>query len=215
MWHNNNKNESEYNHWNFTKTYNWDSLDNPNNMWYNFNTSMLASTMKYKIGYESVAKINVALEPVKNIHQNYIPEAWILGIAYKYRDKVEKQILYLQSDDYNKDYYCPIAPKYNGTNIVFNLGMHFTESQYIHKFYTISDVFATVGGLLSSITLVTSQIAAFYIIYFLLQVSKAILNTSHETYHARLKSFLYNSTKWIQELQDLEKKDKVKLYGMS
>ncbi len=50
MGHNNNKNESEYNYWNFSSTYDWDSLDNPNNMWYNFNTSMLASTMKYKIG---------------------------------------------------------------------------------------------------------------------------------------------------------------------
>ena len=156
MWHNKNNDESAYNYWNFSKAWDWDNVKNPDNMWYHSNTSMLASSVRYKVGYESIEKINVAIEPVKNIHQDQIPVSSIFGFNIQWVDKVDKNILYIQSDDYNVDYLCPKTLKYNSTNIVFNLGMHFTESQYIHKFYTLSDVFATIGGLLSSISLVVS-----------------------------------------------------------
>ena len=43
-------------------------------------------------------------------------------------------------------------------------------------------MFATLGGLLSSITLFTSQIAAFYVIYFLWKVSQEIKKKNEESY---------------------------------
>ena len=38
-------------------------------MWYNKNTSQLAETMKYKIGYDTIEKINLSLEPEKTTHE--------------------------------------------------------------------------------------------------------------------------------------------------
>ena len=68
MWHNKNDDESKYNFWNFTRPKEWDDYTYPDNMWYHPNHTALASTVPYKIGYESIEKINLELEPIKFTH---------------------------------------------------------------------------------------------------------------------------------------------------
>ena len=110
----------------------------------------------------------------------------MLGIPYQWQNREIKKILYQPSDDYNNDQKCPKAIKFNKTEIVFNMKMHFTESQYISKFYTFNDVLATLGGLLSSITLLSSQLSVIYIVYFLLKVTVVIQNKIKKDYQERL-----------------------------
>ena len=59
VWHNSNNNETDHNNWNFTTPWLWDNVNNPKNMWYDERTSRLARTVKYKIGYDSIDKMNV------------------------------------------------------------------------------------------------------------------------------------------------------------
>ena len=54
MFHNENKNESAYNYWNFTTSRDWDDARNPDNFWYRDTTRVLAATVPYKIGYEQI-----------------------------------------------------------------------------------------------------------------------------------------------------------------
>ena len=84
--------------------------------------------------------------------------------------------------------------------------MHFTESQYIHKFYTLSDVFATIGGLLSSVTLVATQVGGVYIMYFLIRLTGILQQNQRLTFKIRLINFFELFNDKIKHLFDLNKK---------
>ena len=211
MWHNKNKNESAYNYWNFTEAHPWDNYTNPDAMWYHPNSQMLASTVRYKIGIDSIEKINVALQPRKYIHENKLAKTKIFGLAISWKHEVEREIIYLQSDDYDVDYLCPKATKFNTTDIVFNLGMQFTENQYVHKYYSFSDLLSQIGGLLSSITLLTGQLTAFYVLVFLIKVMSKLKESILETYQVKQISFLILTNQMIKDLLTEMKEDKISL----
>ena len=78
-------------------------------MWYDARTTRLARTVKYKIGFDSIDKMNVNLEPIKNIHKNEDVDIRLLGIPFKWKDHVEKRLDYFPSDDFNAEYKCPKA----------------------------------------------------------------------------------------------------------
>ena len=51
-----------YNNWNFTRTYEWDSLTN-DSFWYSPDTIMLFETEKFNIGSQTIETIVLDLEP--------------------------------------------------------------------------------------------------------------------------------------------------------
>ena len=143
-------------------------------MWYDTNTSRLARTVKYKIGYDSIDKMNVNLNPIKKIHKREFVKTYILGIPVSFKDEIIKYLDYSPSDDFNVEYKCPKASKFNSTDVIFNLIINFTEKQYIHHKYSIDDVFSTIGGLVSLIQLIGGYFALLYIFFFLNRISKYI-----------------------------------------
>ena len=60
------RNLSMYNNWNFTRTYEWDSLTN-DSFWYSPDTVMLFETEKFKIGSQAVETLVIDLEPKSEI----------------------------------------------------------------------------------------------------------------------------------------------------
>jgi hypothetical protein len=60
------KNLTLYNNWNFTRTYEWDSLTN-DSFWYSHETMMLFETEKFRIGKEALESIVIDLEPSERI----------------------------------------------------------------------------------------------------------------------------------------------------
>jgi hypothetical protein len=62
------KNITLYNGWNFTRTYEWDSLT-PDSFWYSPNTIMLFETEKFKIGSQASENVVLDLQPEKYIHK--------------------------------------------------------------------------------------------------------------------------------------------------
>ena len=176
-------------------------------MWYSKNTSQLAETQKYKIGYDTIEKINLALEPEQITYQNKIVSVDILGFPIIWKDQVEKKITYLQTNDYNVDFRCPKASKFNSTDIVFNLGIHFTENEYIHKYYSFDDILATIGGQISTLALVSSQFGVIYVSIFLYRVIKVIKLKTNETYKNRLEMFINITKKLIKKIVSNEKNE--------
>ena len=61
LWENSDTREDAYSNWNFTEVIPWV------NLWYSPNTTLLATTVIYKIGYESIEKINLELESQNRI----------------------------------------------------------------------------------------------------------------------------------------------------
>jgi len=57
-----------YNNWNFTRTYEWDSLTNES-FWYSNETVMLFETEKFRIGSQAPESIVIDLEPEKHIYE--------------------------------------------------------------------------------------------------------------------------------------------------
>lgn len=64
MWHNGERRQEHYNNWNFTKSGPWDG-DGTDSLWYNLNTTMLAQTVPYVIGKDTIKKIGIQLQPEK------------------------------------------------------------------------------------------------------------------------------------------------------
>ena len=126
-------------------------------MWYSPNTTSLAHTVNYHIGVEQIEKINLEITPQRIIKLDQGKASHrLLGIPFLWNDIIDKKLLIHATDDFNVDYSCPTAAKFDNTNIVFNLNMHFVENQYILRYYSFNDVLSTLGGLLSSIGLILS-----------------------------------------------------------
>ena len=81
--------------------------------------------------------------------------------------------------------------------------MHFTESQYIHKYYTLSGVFATLGGLLSSINLATGWLLVIYIMTFLLRLTKTIKGNMEIVYKSKTLKFFDQTNEKLVSLKIL------------
>ena len=60
------KNLTLYNGWNFTRTYEWDSLTN-DSFWYSSNTISLFETEKFLIGSSAIENVVLDLQPEKYI----------------------------------------------------------------------------------------------------------------------------------------------------
>ena len=58
-------------------------------MWYDDRSSMLAMTVPYRVGYDTIEKINVHIEPIKRIHVGNITTKYLLGIPFESSDLVE------------------------------------------------------------------------------------------------------------------------------
>ena len=50
---------------------------------------MLAMTVPYRVGYDTIEKINVHIEPIKRIHVGNIITKYLLGIPFESSDLVE------------------------------------------------------------------------------------------------------------------------------
>ena len=98
------KNLTLYNDWNFTRTYEWDSLTN-DSFWYSDQTMMLFETEKFRIGTEALESIVIDLQPTQRIWkgQNYTSK--LLGIfPMGAGDLVERAITWLKFSDVNLSY---------------------------------------------------------------------------------------------------------------
>ena len=96
-------------------------------MWYNLNTTLLATTVPYTIGKESIKVINVPLQPEKYVLKNMNVTKRVLGMAVEWANIDINKILYSTTPDVNADLKSVKAPEYNSTTITLNLNMNFVE----------------------------------------------------------------------------------------
>ena len=155
MWHNNDTRQDSYNNWNFTDIGPWDT-NGKEALWWNVNTTVLGNTQRYRIGYETIDKIDLSLKPESTRLVNRNVSSSVLGFPISWNDVIYQKVTYKQTTDINSDYECPKASKYNSTNIIFNLNFDFVESQYIVNYYTFEDVVSTLGGILATIGIIAS-----------------------------------------------------------
>ena len=59
-------------------------------------------------------------------------------------------MLYRISEDHNVDYECPKATKFNTSNVIMNMNMHFSEKEFEITYYTYLDIFTSIGGINSN-----------------------------------------------------------------
>jgi len=85
------KNITQYNNWNFTGTYYWDSLT-PDSFWYSPRTVMLFTTNTYEIGRDQMGQVTLDLEAEKYIKEqkNVTASLGILPLAFE--DIVEYKV---------------------------------------------------------------------------------------------------------------------------
>ena len=175
FWHNGDRRADLYNNWNFTSSLDWDG-NGEDSMWYNLNTTLLATTVYYKIGSDSIKVINVPLQPEKYILKDMNVTNRILGMPAGWENININKILYSATPDHDADLKSQKEMSYNGTNIVLNLNMNFVERQFILNFYTFADILSKLGGLRASIMTIIGQFSPFFVLFFLLSVTKIIKN---------------------------------------
>ena len=162
-------------------------------MWYSPNSTSLGHTVNYHIGREQIEKINLKITPQRIIKKDYNVSSSILGIPFAWNDVIDKKLLIHATDDFNVEYKCPTASKFENTKIVFNLNMQFVENQFILQYYSFNDVFSTLGGLLSSIGLIVSQFQPLIVIYFLFLVANMIKRKMKKDLLERQNKFLMDT----------------------
>ena len=114
------KNLTLYNGWNFTRTYEWDSLTDES-FWYSPNTIMLFETEKFRIGYQATENVVLDLQPEKYIMkgQNYTDK--LFGIfPMGATDKTVVEMIWKKTMNVNPDYRVDLKPPqaFNNSDIV-------------------------------------------------------------------------------------------------
>ena len=114
------KNLTLYNGWNFTRTYEWDSLT-PDSFWYSPNTIMIFETEKFQIGTQASENVVLDLQPEKYIMkgQNYTSKLFgIFPIGAS--DKTIVSCIWKKTMNVNPDYRINLKPPqaFNNSDLV-------------------------------------------------------------------------------------------------
>ena len=137
-------------------------------MSYNINTTLLGVTNKIVIGYESIEKVDIHLEPEMLIYKDKNVTKRIFGLAYTWEDISIPRIVYQTTNDLDVDYLTPKASKFNSTDIVYNLNMNFIERQYVLDFFTFGDIMSKLGGYRASFMPIFGYFSPLFVLLFLL-----------------------------------------------
>lgn len=87
------KNFSKFNNWNFTDSGIWDG-DEGNNFWYASNTTILFLSSTYKIGEQSIEKIDLSIQPETTLEVAHNVTSSILGIPISSGDIETNNVLW-------------------------------------------------------------------------------------------------------------------------
>jgi hypothetical protein len=167
------KDFEKWNNWNFTSPGIWDG-DKDANFWYSPNTTMLYLTVPYILGQQSVQKIDLPLQPESITKVDQIVKSKILGVPIVFGDEQIDQVLWGPTLNMNSDYLVPLQGVYNGTTITTQLNMNFVERRYILSYFTVFDIMSKIGGFRASVMPIVGEFAPFFILFFLVQLSKII-----------------------------------------
>lgn len=140
------------------------------------------------------------MQPEKLVLKDQVVTTRIFGMAFGWENKVINKILWSTTTDQDISYASPRAATFNGTDIVYNLNMNFVERQYILNFYTFGDIMSKVGGLSASIMPILGEFTPFFVLFFLLQVTRVIKDKIQSNYENRLSSFLNKSSSDLTEI---------------
>jgi len=86
------KNWTAFNNWNFTTSYWWDSVKA--GFWFHETTTILFYSKTYVIGTQQLELMNLRLQPEQNTHLNTNASFSILKIPYKWKNYIEKKVIW-------------------------------------------------------------------------------------------------------------------------
>lgn len=74
-----------------------------------------------------------------------------MGIAYQWKDRIDKSLTWKKSVDLNDDNLLYTRPVFNSTLIQQNIDFDFTQRVYKVDYFNAFDLLAKIGGLRSSV----------------------------------------------------------------
>lgn len=176
-------NTLKYNNWNFTTGAVWDSnVKNKDgqytSFWYSINTTFLFETETFLVGKEQVELMNCRAIPEENIWKNKYSGFSLFGfIPLNYIDKEVLELVYIRTPNLNEDQLVDLRNlngTFNSSNIVTNILPEFTKRKYILQHYTISDLFARIGGLMAALAPIINNIEPLFYVYFFWKLANIV-----------------------------------------
>ena len=138
-------------------------------------STLLYSIKKWKLGQESIKEVNMQAHPVKIIDIGKNVTNRILGIGIKNEDSQHKIINIDKINDQR-------IPKDLGVDredldiyrVHSHIRMNFNEQVIRNEYYSTVDIISSLGGVGASVFAITNALAFFFIINFMINISRII-----------------------------------------
>lgn len=182
-------NFTKFNNWNFSSSLHWDSEDHPS-FWYDQNTTILFMTENYKVGEEQIKSFNLNLLPEKIVKIDHLVKTQVLGIPVDFENDEHREVLWKEATDINEDYLIDLRPEFKSSKTSVQLSFDFTERIIRLNYYTVFDMLSKIGGFKAAIGPIVAFIAPFFILYFLVKLSKILKGKMLDSYQKEVRAFV-------------------------
>ena len=162
---------------------------------YDPKTLKLYITEKHLLGRRTVQSAFIRLTPEIIKKKGAVVKNSFFGIPTSYSDIIEKNIIYSPVLNRDSEGITPLANIYSNSSIKISFAADYTERNYIIKFFQVSDIMSSIGGINAFIRPIFGWIKIPLIMFFLYQLSIILLEKDGEADSKEFIKFLNYSKK--------------------